>query len=78
MDPKEAFNQLLNEFPFDNYNESEVLDNSYKNITDTVLANLPIGLKILDFGCGPCDKTTLLKKQGYDCFSLCCINLCKD
>ena len=68
MDPKEVFSQLLDEFPFDNYIESEVLDNSYKNITDTVLANLPIGSKILDFGCGPCDKTTLLKKLGYDCY----------
>ncbi len=68
MDPKEAFNQLLNEFPFDNYINCKLLSSSYKTITDTVVANLPISSKILDFGCGPCDKTTILQKLGYDCF----------
>jgi len=68
MDPKEAFNQLLDEFPFDNYIQCEFLSNSYKTIIDTVHENLPINSKILDFGCGPCDKTALLQKLGYDCF----------
>ena len=31
MDPKEAFNQLLDKLPFDIYIESEVLNNVYKN-----------------------------------------------
>ena len=68
MDANKAFNQLLEEFPFDNYINCEYLSNSYKTITDIVVANLSVDSKILDFGCGPCDKTALLQKLGYNCF----------
>jgi len=68
MKPEHAFEQLLDEFPFENYIECKHLSNVYKTVTDTVLTNLPSGSKILDFGCGPCDKTIILKKLGYDCY----------
>jgi SAM-dependent methyltransferase len=30
---------------------------------------LPIGARILDFGCGPCDKTALYQRLGYECYA---------
>ena len=67
MNPEEAFNQLKNEFPFNDYLNCNTLDNSYKTVTSVVLKNLPNQAKILDFGCGPCDKTAILQKLGYNC-----------
>ena len=52
MNLKEAFDQLLEEFPYNNYINSQKLGNAYKETPEIVLEHLPIGSKILDFGCG--------------------------
>ena len=67
MNLKEAFDQLLKDFPYSNYINSDILGNAYKETPEIVLKYLPIGSKILDFGCGPCDKTAILQKLGYNC-----------
>lgn len=38
---------------------------SYLKISNTVLACLPGGGRILDFGAGPCDKAAILQWMGY-------------
>ncbi len=40
------------------------------NIATTVLRHVPIGLRILDFGSGPCDKTATLSVLGYCCSAI--------
>ncbi len=42
-------------------------DFSYLNICQTVARYLSPGAAILDFGSGPCDKTSLLSTMGYNC-----------
>lgn len=52
-------------FPFAGY-ISEQRD-SIVNIARTVHKHVPAGGRILDFGCGPGDKTTVLAAMGYEC-----------
>lgn len=40
---------------------------AYLTIASTVKKHLSPGSKILDFGCGPCDKTAILQLLGYKC-----------
>ena len=64
----EAILRVKAEFPFENYMTSEEKTSGvYSNIADTVLRYLKPGSTILDFGCGPCDKTAVLQFLGFHC-----------
>jgi SAM-dependent methyltransferase len=63
--PIEAIDIVKDKFPFKNYMTSD----SYLNIANAVLKYLNPGNKILDFGCGPCDKTAVLQILGFECYA---------
>jgi SAM-dependent methyltransferase len=65
MIPEIAIKQMQKDFPFYGYTKPQV--NAYLNISRTVMRYLPVGSRILDFGCGPCDKTAVLQILGYHC-----------
>lgn len=68
MTPEEAIRLAVERFPFQEYmiTGTEV-ESAYLNIANTVLRYLRPGDKILDFGCGPCDKTSVLQFLGFQC-----------
>lgn len=65
MKPKEALQKVIEKFPFQGY--IDPAKRGYLNIAETVLRYLPAGARVLDFGCGPCDKTALLQMLGFKC-----------
>lgn len=68
MTPKEAIHSAIKKFPFQGYiHQRSVEVGSHINIANTALRYLKPGSKILDFGCGPCDKTSVLQFLGYQC-----------
>ncbi len=66
MTPEEALSSIVAEFPFEGYMNRGTMD-ACMNIAGVVSRHLGPGSRILDFGCGPCDKTAVLKLMGYDC-----------
>ena len=55
-------------FPFKGYIPAGRMDSgAWVNIARTVQRHVPRGGRILDFGCGPCDKTAVLQMLGYEC-----------
>lgn len=68
MTPEEAIQIASKRFPFQGYmTPGNEASGSYLNIARTVLHYLRPGSRILDFGCGPCDKTAILQFLGYKC-----------
>ena len=64
----QAIRRTIEEFPFEGYmTREETVKRVYPNIADTVLRYLQPGSAILDFGCGPCDKTAVLQFLGFHC-----------
>ncbi len=63
--PEEAIRAVMGRFPFEGY--MNPASGGYMNVARTVERHLPPGGSILDFGCGPCDKTAVLQLLGYDC-----------
>lgn len=66
----EAIRLASARFPFPDYMTPQMSlqdKSSYYNIANTVLRYVKPGSRILDFGCGPCDKLAILKLLGYDC-----------
>ncbi|MBD3411322.1 MAG: methyltransferase domain-containing protein [Ignavibacteriales bacterium] len=66
---EEAIKETVKKFPFDGYmlssdGEPKVI---YGSIIETVTRHLEPGSSILDFGCGPLDKTAILQLLGYHC-----------
>jgi len=59
----EAFLEVKKEFPFKGYMECKL--RKYLVISSLILKSVPLGSKILDVGCGPCDLTAILAKLGY-------------
>ena len=51
-------------FPFPGYMNYPT---GYVTLANAVQRHLPTGSSILDFGCGPCDKTAILSAMGYSC-----------
>ncbi len=63
-----AIQYVIKEFPFKDYISSKInYKRVYLNIANGVLRYLPPGSRILDFGCGPCDKTAILQFLGFHC-----------
>jgi len=68
MTYEQAMQHVVKRFPFDGYvAEGKTRNSAYSTIASTVLRHLRPGSKILDFGCGPCDKTAVLQFLGYQC-----------
>jgi SAM-dependent methyltransferase len=65
MTPEEAVQLAIRQFPFQGYMTPD--KGAYLNIANTVLRYLQPGSTILDFGCGPCDKTSILQFLGFRC-----------
>jgi SAM-dependent methyltransferase len=65
----EAIQRIIEKFPFEGYMATEEgkIRGVYSNIADTVLRYLQPGRAILDFGCGPCEKTAVLQFLGFHC-----------
>jgi len=65
---EDAIRQTLEEFPFEGYMLPEkTVKGAYSNIAKIALSYLTPGSTILDFGCGPCDKTAVLQFLGFHC-----------
>lgn len=68
MTSQEAIQLTIKQFPFEGYmTYGGTIKESYLNITNTVLHYLQPESRILDFGCGPCDKTAILQFLGFKC-----------
>jgi 2-polyprenyl-3-methyl-5-hydroxy-6-metoxy-1,4-benzoquinol methylase len=68
MRPDEAVQLVKKRFPFQDYMTSGSQDKgAYGTVGDTVLRHLQPGSRILDFGCGPCDKTAVVQQLGFRC-----------
>ena len=66
---RSSINQVASIFPFRGYIKPDDIGigGPYVGIADTVLRHLDSGAKILDYGCGPCDKTAVLQLLGFSC-----------
>lgn len=62
---EEAITRIRKIFPFESYIPVESW--RYHAIAETVLRYLQPGSTILDFGCGPCDVTAVLRFLGFRC-----------
>ena len=66
---KEIIEEIVKQFPFGGYMDpANDLRNGYLNIAESVKRILPVGSRVLDFGCGPCDKLAVLSSIGYKCW----------
>jgi SAM-dependent methyltransferase len=71
MTVEEAIRLVTEAFPFEGYIPAEeTLRRAYSNVGTVVLKYLSPGSTILDFGCGPCDKTAVLQFLGFRCSAL--------
>ena len=61
----DARRRVHDRFPFPGFLDGAL--RTTKTIADTVRKYIPPGSKILDFGCGPCDKTAVIQALGYEC-----------
>lgn len=62
---EEAASLVSSRFPIEGYMNSS--KSAYSSIGGTVMRHLKPGARILDFGCGPGDKTAILQELGYEC-----------
>jgi len=64
-----AIHRVRKHFPFAGYIKpgDDNKFGSYYNIASVVLRYLPSGSSILDFGCGPCNRTAVLQFLGFQC-----------
>ena len=54
--------KLEKEFPFKGYTKNATAP--YHTVKNTVSRHLKAGDRLLDFGCGPCDKTSIVSQLG--------------
>ena len=63
----EAIRSVRQRFPIPDYMTAVKDEGAYATIANTALKYLKPGARILDFGCGPCDKTAILQELGFQC-----------
>lgn len=61
----EAIRWLEQNFPFREY--FYLGTGAQRSIAELVAERVPSGARVLDLGCGPCDKTAVLSRMGYRC-----------
>ena len=61
----DAVQAVSTRFPIDGYMTAIKTGGAYSTIAGTALKYLPPNASILDFGCGPCDKTAILQHLGF-------------
>ena len=64
----DALDWLRREFPFPDY--FTVGLDAHRSLAEIVLDRVPRGGRVLDIGCGPCDKTAVLSRLGYCCTAI--------
>jgi SAM-dependent methyltransferase len=64
----DAVNLVRDRFPFQDYMDRQVY--GCLNIAKAIMRRLPPArtVKILDFGCGACEKAAVMSALGYQCF----------
>lgn len=68
MTVAEAVSRTIAEFPFAGYmTPGGTPRATYFTVGAAVLRHLEPGARILDFGCGPLDKTAVLQRLGFQC-----------
>ena len=68
MTVQEAVQQTIATFPFSGYmTPGGDPRATYFTIGEAALRHLGPGTRVLDFGCGPMDKTAVLSRMGFDC-----------
>ena len=67
----DAISKVSKRFPIEGYMTSIKHDGAYATIANTALKYLKPGARILDFGCGPCDKTAILQALGFQTSGAC-------
>jgi SAM-dependent methyltransferase len=67
MTSKEAIALTVKKFPFKEYMTPWLANGVYQEIVNVALRYLKPRDRILDFGCGPCDKTSILHFLGFVC-----------
>jgi SAM-dependent methyltransferase len=68
MQPTEAIELVKKRFPFEGYmTYGSENKGAYATVAKTVTKYLKPGSRILDFGCGPCDKTAIVQALGFQC-----------
>ena len=63
----DAIQSVSSRFPIPDYMTPIKHDGAYATIANTAVKYLKPGARILDFGCGPCDKTAILQELGFKC-----------
>ncbi|MEO8194595.1 MAG: class I SAM-dependent methyltransferase [Gemmatimonadales bacterium] len=63
----DAIKSVNSRFPIAGYMTPVKHGGAYATIAETSLQYLQPGDAILDFGCGPCDKTAILQAIGFSC-----------
>ena len=63
----ETIQQVSLQFPISGYMTTVKAGGAYSTIAETALKYLKPGATVLDFGCGPCDKTAILQALGFKC-----------
>ena len=64
---RDAIRKVKERFPIADYMTPVKHGGAYATIANTALKYLEPGARILDFGCGPCDKTAILQALGFRC-----------
>ena len=68
MTVQEAVARTIERFPFEGYMTPGGHPRAtYQTVGSAALRHLEPGAKILDFGCGPADKTAVLAALGFEC-----------
>lgn len=69
VDPRlvEAKQWVIEHFPFPGYVEAGI--EPYTTVGELALRHLDTGDRVFDFGSGPCDKTAILWRLGFVCFT---------
>ena len=65
MSIEESIKDVVEAFPFKEYMSSN--DTSHYSIASTVAKWVPAGGSVLDFASGPCDKTAVVQRTGFQC-----------
>lgn len=67
MTPEQSIRKVCEDFPFPGYIDTPRIRGAFRTACELIPPHVPVGSKILDFGCGPADNTAVVAQLGYDC-----------